>query len=89
MNEEDQENICSICNSEIGSSPHRIIVLRDKLKNPLILRFHYFFPCWDLNLLTQKYQDYELIDAGFRFELEKVEENTKFRNLRENTDLWV
>ncbi len=80
---------CHSCKSKIDFSFYRIIVLRDKLRNPLILRFHYFFPCWDIELFTTKFQDYELIDAGISCELELNEKNPKLRNLRENADLWT
>ena len=86
---EEDFDICDTCKSKIDISFYRIIVLRDKTKNPLILRFHYFFPCWDIDHLAEKYHDYEIMDAGISFDLNHTMKNQNFRNFKENEDLWT
>ena len=84
-----QEPICDTCLSKLGDAPFRKLVLKDKKGFPLILCIHYFSPCWDLDLLHEKYSEYELVYAGFSLNPKSILKKPKtIRNLQNNYDLW-
>ncbi len=81
--------VCSVCLREIDESVHRIVIFQDKEKNPLVKRFHYFFPCWDMEYICQKYLDYKIVNVGFSCEKSILNNHNKVRNLQRNLSLWV
>ena len=61
--EENNQNVpvCSVCMREIEESTHRVVIFQDMEKNLKVKKFHYFFPCWDMEYICQKYPDYKII----------------------------
>ena len=80
--------VCSVCNCEIEESIHRILIMQDKDKNPVVKRFHFFFPCWDLDYLAQNYADYKIVKGGFSCDY-SLKDNTKLiKSLQKNQSFW-
>ena len=80
--------VCNTCLCEIQECPSRIITISDRSGNPIILHFHYFFPCWDLSLLYQEYPHHEIVSAGYICESSILQNAKQLRNLKQNLDLW-
>ena len=63
--------------------------MRDKDGGPRLLCFHYFFPCWDMDLLVQRYPNLKIDRVTF-----SVPENTSMKqssmeDLQRNQNLWI
>lgn len=78
---------CDTCKSPIEFLPYRILTMKDMEGFPKTLRFHYFYPCWDFDLVCQKYPNYEIVHAGFSCDLETITPKI-LKNLRKNEFLW-
>ena len=82
------KHVCDTCKSEIGHEISRIILMRDIDGGPHLLCFHFFFPCWDMELLCQKYPN--LIIDKLRFSLPKKMKLKKesLQDLQNNLNFW-
>jgi len=80
--------ICDTCMSKIDSTPYRIVSLADGTDIPKVCHFHYFYPCWDLDLFFQRYTDNQIISVGFSCDREILEKPLIVRNMKQNLDLW-
>ena len=83
-----EKPVCNTCQCEIEDSPSRVLSISDKSGNPIVLHYHYFFPCWDLSLLCQEYPDFEIVSAGYVCGSEILKNSKQLRNLKQNLDLW-
>jgi len=84
----DKNPICNTCHMEIQNYPSRVITMANKLGDPIVLHYHYFFPCWDLSLLFQEYPHHTIISAGFVCDPKMTQNQKLVRNLKQNLDLW-
>ena len=84
-----KSSVCNVCLREINESIHRIVIFQDKDKNPSVKRFHYFFPCWDMDYICQKYLDHKIVKVGFSCEKTILNNHKQVRNLQRNLSLWV
>ena len=81
--------VCDTCEKRFDDMPYRVIVLKDKEGEPIVVYFHYFFPCWDVNLLSDKFPDCKIVDIGFNLDTKDIPKNAnKLKNLKQNFDLW-
>ncbi len=89
--EENNQNapVCSVCMREIEESTHRIVIFQDNEKNVTVKKFHYYFPCWDMEYICQKYLDYKIVNVGFSCEKSILKNHNQVRNLQRNLSLWV
>jgi len=81
-------HFCGVCLTEINDSIHRIVIFQDKEKNPIVKRFHYFFPCWDLDYMCQNYMGYKIAKLAFSCEKTILNNHKQVRNLQRNLSLW-
>ena len=79
--------VCDVCLHEIDESIHRIIIFQNSEKNPTVKRFHFFFPCWDMDYICQNYADHKIVKAGFSCE-KNILNVDKIRRLQRNYSLW-
>jgi len=80
-----KSHVCSTCKKEITDIA-RILIMRDRDGGPRLLSFHYFFPCWDMELLCQQYPNLRIDKLGFSFpENMPIKENS-MKNMLENLD---
>jgi hypothetical protein len=79
--------ICDVCLCKIDESIHRLIIFQDNDKNPTVKRFHFFFPCWDMDNICQNYAGQKIIKAGFSCD-ENILNTEKIRRLQRNSSLW-
>ena len=79
--------ICDVCLREIDASIHRIIIFQDNEKNPRVKRFHFFFPCWDMDFVCKKYLDQKIIRVGFSCESD-ILNTEKIKKMQRNFSLW-
>lgn len=80
--------ICATCNCKIQDNTSRVISIVDKLGSPIVLHYHYFFPCWDLDLFCQVYPYHKIISAGYICESKILQNQKQLRNMKNNMDLW-
>ena len=81
--------ICNTCKTGFDDTLYRVLILKDKEGEPIVVYFHYFFPCWDIDLVADKFPDCEIIEAGFRINAECILKNIdQIKNLKQNSDLW-
>ena len=80
---------CYTCKRELGSEIARILIMRDKDEGPRFFCFHFFFPCWDLNLLCQNYPNLVIHRVGFSIPEELRLKETSILNMKKNFDLWI
>ncbi len=83
-----EKHVCATCNEEIDNEISRVMLMSDKDGGRRLLCFHFFFPCWDFDLLIQKYP-YLVIDrAGFSIpENIRMKENS-IKDLQTNLEFW-
>ena len=81
--------VCNVCLREMDESVYRIIIFQDKGKNLKVKKFHFFFPCWDIDYICQKYLDCKIVNLGFSCEKSILKNHKKVRNLQRNLSLWV
>jgi hypothetical protein len=62
--------------------------MQDKDGGPSLLCFHFFFPCWDLNLLCQKYPYLIINKLGFSFPENITMEEKSIKDMQENLEFW-
>jgi hypothetical protein len=88
--EEDHEDMptCVTCMAKIEFLPYRIISLADQSDIPKVLHFHFFYPCWDLDLIFQQFVDHEIISLAFSCDEKILENPLILRNMKKNLDLW-
>ena len=84
-----QEPICDICLTKLDDNPFRKLVLKEKNGNPLIICTHFFAPCWDQDLINEKFPEHEIVYAGFSLNSNSLSKNPKVvKNFQKNYDLW-
>lgn len=80
---------CSVCLQEIDESIYRRVIFQNKEKNLTVKSFHFFFPCWDLEYIFQKYLDFKIVNLGFSCEKTILKNYQQVRNMQRNLSLWV
>jgi hypothetical protein len=59
-----EKHVCDTCKEEIPDIS-RVLLMRDMDGGPRLLCFHYFSPCWSMELLCQQYPNFVIERAGF------------------------
>lgn len=82
------KHVCDTCKAEIGHEISRIILMRDIDGGPRVLCFHFFFPCWDMELLCQKYPNLIIDKLRFSFPKKMKLDHNTMKELQNNLDFW-
>jgi hypothetical protein len=83
-----EKHVCSTCKEEV-TDISRVLLMRDKDGAPRLLCYHYFFPCWDMELFCQQYPNFIIDKAGFSIpENIQMKENS-VKDMQENLELWT
>ena len=82
-----EKHVCCTCKEEV-TDISRVLIMCDKDGGPRLLFSHYFFPCWDMDLLCQKYPNLVIDRLGFSFpENLKISESS-VKDLKQNIKFW-
>lgn len=84
-----EKHQCNTCKQEIGSEISRIVMMQNKDGGPSLFFFHFFFPCWDFNLICQKHPNLIIERAGFSIPENIVLKESTITEMEKNLDLWV
>ena len=82
-----QKHVCSTCKEEI-SDISRILIMYDRDGGPRLLCFHFFYPCWDMELLCQQYPNLSIGKLGFSIPENMSIKQSSVEDLQKNQDLW-
>ena len=83
-----EKHVCDTCKEEIPDIS-RVLLMRDIDGGPRLLCFHYFFPCWDMELLCQQYPNFTIDRAAFSIPENIQLKEDSIKDLQANTDLWI
>ena len=83
-----QKIVCNNCSEEIGSDICKVLVLRNKDDNPQVFHYHFFFPCWDFELLCKRYHDCTLDKVGVSLPENILMSEKAIIDLQNNLDFW-
>jgi hypothetical protein len=82
-----EKHVCDTCKEEILDIS-RILIMRDKDSGPRLLFYHFFFPCWDMNLLCQQYPNLVIDRIGFSFNEDVQIKQSSIEHMQKNFELW-
>lgn len=80
-----KSHVCSTCKKEITDIA-RILIMRDRDGGPRLLSFHYFFPCWDMELLCQQYPNLRIDKVGFSIPENMAIKENSVKSMLESVD---
>ena len=82
-----EKHVCSTCKEEIIDIS-RVLIMRDRNCGPRLLCFHFFYPCWDTELLFQQYPNLIIDRVGFSFP-ENLMSKSSIKKIQKNQELWI
>ena len=83
-----EKHVCNTCDQEIDSEISRILIMRNIDGGPRLLCFHFFFPCWDLELLVQKYPNLTIDKVAFSFPENWMINENSISDMKKNLEYW-
>ena len=83
-----EKHVCDTCKEEIHDIS-RVLIMRDKNDGPRLLCFHYFFPCWDMQLLCQQYPNLIIDMVGFSFPENMRMKESSIKDMQEKLEMWI
>lgn len=83
-----QKIMCNACNQEIKSEICKVLVMRNKDDNPQIFHYHFFFPCWNFEVLCKRYPNLTLERVGVSIPENILMTQNAISNLKNNLDFW-
>ena len=83
-----QKHVCDTCKEEIPDIS-RILIMHDKDAGPRLLCYHFFFPCWDMELLCQKYPNLIIDRTGLSFPENLVMSKSSIKKIQKNQEFWI
>lgn len=82
-----EKHVCDTCKEEIPDIS-RVLLMRDVDGGPRLLCFHYFYPCWDMKLLSQQYPNLVIENVAFSFpEKMQIKQSSQIE-MKSNLDYW-
>jgi len=88
INDKFKKHVCNTCKEDILDIS-RVLIMRDIDYGPRLLCFHFFFPCWDMELLCQQYPNLKIDRVGFSFPEKMAISENSIRKMKTNQKLWV
>lgn len=82
-----QKIVCNACNHEIKSEVCKVVVMCDRDNNPQVFHYHFFFPCWDFEMLCKRYTNLTLEKVGVSIPENILMTENATRDLN-NVDFW-
>ena len=83
-----EKHVCSTCKEEIVDIS-RVLIMRDRDGGPRLLCFHFFYPCWDMELLCQKYPNLIIDRTGLSFPENLVMSKSSIKKIQKNQEFWI
>jgi hypothetical protein len=83
-----KSHVCSTC-KEVITDISRVLIMRDKDGGPRLLCFHFFYPCWDMELLCQQYPNLVIEKTSFSIPENMSLKPSSIESLQTNQDLWI
>ena len=68
---------------------YEVITMRDRDLGPRLLFFHFFYPCWDMELLCQQYPNLKIDQIGFSFPEELKMSEDSIQQIKSCPELWA
>ena len=62
--------------------------MHDKDDNPQVFHYHFFFPCWDFELLCKRYPNLTLERVGFSMPENMLVDENAIKDLQNNLNFW-
>lgn len=84
-----EKHECDTCKEEIGYNISKILILENKDGGRKFLSFHFFFPCWDIDFLCQKYPNMTIDRMGFSFPQDMTISKNSISKIKKNLEYWV
>ncbi len=63
--------------------------MRDRDGGPRLLCFHFFFPCWDMELLCQQYPNLIIDKTGFSIPENIEMKKSSLNDMEKNIEFWI
>ncbi len=83
-----KSHVCSTCKVEI-TDISRVLIMRDVDGGPRLLCYHFFYPCWDMELLCQQYSELVIDRVGFSIPENMPIKQSSINDLQTNENLWI
>lgn len=84
-----EKHVCDTCREEINSEISRVLIMRDKDGGPRLLCLHFFFPCWDLDLICQKYPNLIIDKTAFSIPENIHIKESSIKDMQQNIEFWT
>jgi len=82
-----EKHVCHTCKQEI-SGISRVMIMRDRDFGPRLLCFHFFYPCWDMELLCQQFPNLKIDQIGFSFPDSLMISEESINKIQTCQELW-
>lgn len=83
-----EKHVCHTCKQEIEDIS-RVIIMRDKDLGPRLMCFHFFYPCWDIDLICQQYPNLKIDQICFSFPDSLVISEESIKKIQTCPELWA
>jgi len=84
-----EKHVCSTCKEEIDFEISRILTMRNIDGGPRLFCFHFFPPCWNFELLCQKFPDLIIDNMGFSIPENMLITESSIKDMQENLEFWI
>lgn len=83
-----QKIVCNTCNHEIKAEICKVVIMNDRDNSPRVFHYHFFFPCWDFELLCKRYTNLTLEHVGVSIPENILMTENAILDLENNLDFW-
>ena len=83
-----QKDVCNTCKEKI-TDISRVLIMHDKDGGPRLLCFHFFFPCWDPELLSQQHPNLTIDKMGLGIPENISMKQSSIEDMQKNPELWI